>query len=635
MEIYQVKVFLEVARHLSFTDAADALNLTQPAVSAKIKSLESELGTPLFNRLGRKVELTEVGRFLLEEGPKLIQVENHLLQAIAQIKKGKIGTLKIGCTIAIAEGWLPDKLFNFRKQHPEIQTRCTVFESSELLYRAITTEQVDVVISDICFEGLHATRIGTIHYSAFVASHHNLAKQQWLSIKITDLPWVVLPPGSPSRVVFESRLAELGLSLEDFSQLETVDTISLMRSYITQGNYLGFASEFEFDRDSQSIVAIPLQEFALSGTVYLQTSKPVDLLAQSNVRRFNPAQKFTAFVQRHLSDTAIHLRSPSLLLHDSSRQKPETLSLSIGVQNRTIPAIAAGLIMQRLSLLEHFLPKQGRYSATQYQLQWSDFATGAPIVEQLQTGTLDIGILGDYPMLLSANQSTRLVSFIASNPAGSCNAMIVRHQSKLESIEDLRGRRIAVPFHSSAHSMVMRSLRSSNLLDDVQLAPLEHFNAAKTFEFPIALADCYAHFAPFHDVACRQGKFRYLLDPRVESLPVFYGVVVRAEIADRYPEVVIGYLKALRAAQQWYEMTAGAPRLVGQWTRIAPDLVAQILRSADQQNQPGRFFSETTIRLDWLKLHIEQLSQIPGNEQLKTIDLNHWIQTEFIDAVRF
>ena len=78
MEIYQLKVFLEVARCLSFTEAADRLNLTQPAVSAKIKSLESNLGTDLFDRLGRKIELTAVGAYLLERGPQLIDLEEFL-----------------------------------------------------------------------------------------------------------------------------------------------------------------------------------------------------------------------------------------------------------------------------------------------------------------------------------------------------------------------------------------------------------------------------------------------------------------------------------------------------------------------------------------------------------------------------
>lgn len=656
MEIYQIKVFLEVARHLSFTDAAEALNLTQPAVSAKIKSLESELGTPVFYRLGRKVELTEVGQFLLTEGPKLIEVEKQLLQTIEEIKKGKVGNLKIGCTTAIAEGWLPNLLFNYRQQHPEIQTRCVVFEPVEPLYRAMTSNQIDIGLSDISFDGLsdiNTTCIDTIHYSAFVAPTHPLAKQSWLNIQeLKNHPWVLLPARSPSRLIFEARLAELGLSLADFPKHETVDTISLMRTYMTQGNYVGFASEFEFKSECQSgtLAAISLQEFALPGNVYLLTSKQFKALNETNLNTrkatyLNPAQKFIALIQQsnHASGTAprIRWRSPSFLLREANSRKPETLTLSIGVQNRTIPAIAAGLIMQRLGLLEHFLPKDGRYSATQYQIHWSDFSTGAPIVEGLHSGQLDIGILGDYPLLLSAVpaedpdvQKTRLVSFVSSNPDGSCNAVIVPNQSNLESIEDLRGRVIAVPFNSSAHSMVMRSLQAANLLSEVKLAALEYPNSTGVFEFPAHFADSYAHFAPFHDVACRQGKFRYLSAQCLENLPVFYGVVVRAELAERYPEVVVGYLKALTAAQQWYDRTPAALGLVNQWTGVDSEIIAQIL-STSYQHQPGRFFSETAMRSDWLNVHIHQLSQIPGNEYLKRIDLNHWIQSDFVQKIHF
>ncbi|MEB3293547.1 MAG: LysR family transcriptional regulator, partial [Synechococcales bacterium] len=235
MEVYQIRVFLEVARHLSFTEAADALNLTQPAVSAKIKSLESELGTSLFYRLGRKIQLTEVGEFLLEEGTKLIQVENQLIQKIGDIKQGKHGSLKIGCTMALAEGLLPNIVFEYRQKYSSIQVQCCVFESAELLYQAMTSQSVDVGISDVNFEEfseLTTTTIDKISYQLFVAHHHPLAKHRWLSLAdLRKYPWALLPPGTPSRLVLESRLSELGDSLDRFLQFETVDTMSLMRTY--------------------------------------------------------------------------------------------------------------------------------------------------------------------------------------------------------------------------------------------------------------------------------------------------------------------------------------------------------------------------------------------------------------------
>ncbi|BBC27163.1 LysR family transcriptional regulator [Pseudanabaena sp. ABRG5-3] len=665
MEVYQIRVFLEVARHLSFTEASDVLNLTQPAVSAKIKSLETELGTPLFHRLGRKIQLTDVGEFLLKNGSKLIDLENDLLQEIEHIKKGKSGIIKIGCTSEIGNGWLPTKLFAYRQKYPNLQTQCNVFDSTELLYRSIVNHEIDVGFSDINFADvaeISSIAIASIRYSLFVSANHPLAPKKWLSLSdLKHHPWVLMNSEAPSRKVLESRLAEIGLSLGDFPNVETVDTSSLMRTYITQGSYLGFASNFEFQLECQAgnLVAISLQEFALSGSIFLLTTKGINEIDDLNDHKsskssrgavdLTPTQKLVKLLQENQhqqvdvnnnasnASNAMHMRSPSFALRNTHSNRPETLTLSIGIQNGTIPSVTAGLIIQRLQLLSHFLPKDGRYSGIQFQIEWQNFATGSPIVTGLDSGTLNIGILGDYPLLLSAlpnpeteQYNTRLVSFVSSNPDGSGNAFIVPHQSKVESIADLRGQNIAVPLRSSAHGMVMRSLKAANLLDQVELISLEHIQAMRGFNFPLHLADSYAHFAPFHDVACRCGKFRYLADGNLDILPSFYGVVVNHDLADRYPEVVIAYLQSLKAAQYWYDNTPSAPAQVAQWTRLDLDLVTEILNGSYQPEQTARFFSETVIRPDWLKLHIDHLSKIPNNENLTQINLDRWIQPEFL-----
>lgn len=659
MEVYQIRVFLEVARHLSFTEASDILNLTQPAVSAKIKCLEMELGTALFHRLGRKIQLTDVGEFLLENGPKLIDIENNLLREIGHIKKGKSGILKIGCTSEIANGWLPAKLFTYRQKYPNLQTQCNIFDSTELLYRSMTNNEIDVGFSNINFADvaeISSIAIESIRYSLFVSANHPLSQKKWLSLSnLKHHPWVLMNAESPSRKILESRLTEIGLSLSDFPDVETVDTASLMRTYMMQGAYLGFASNFEFQVECQAgnLIAISLQEFALSGSIFLLTSKGINKINDLDNNKLSkssrgsvdltPTQKLVELLQESqhprvdINTNAMQMRSPSFALRTANGYRPETITLSIGIQNGTIPSVTAGLIIQRLQLLSHFLPKDGRYSGIQFQIEWQNFATGSPIVTGLDSGKLNIGILGDYPLLLSAlpnaeteQCNTRLVSFVSSNPDGSGNAFIVPNQSKVETIADLRGQNIAVPLRSSAHGMVMRSLQAANLLDQVELISLEHIQAIRGFNFPLHLADSYAHFAPFHDVACRCGKFRYLADGNVDILPSFYGVVVNHDLADRYPEVVIAYLQSLKAAQYWYDNTPSAPNQVAQWTRLDLDLVTEILNGSYDPEQTARFFSETVIRPDWLKLHIDHLSKIPDNERLIKINLDRWIQPEFL-----
>ncbi|ASC70779.1 DNA-binding transcriptional activator LysR and ABC-type nitrate/sulfonate/bicarbonate transport system,tauA [Halomicronema hongdechloris C2206] len=662
MEIYQLKVFLEVARCLSFTEAATALNLTQPAVSAKIKSLEADLDTPLFNRLGRRIELTQVGQYLLEEAPYLVDLEAQLIAEIEDIKQGKFSTLKIGCMAELNNHWLPSVLFEYRRQWPSVQTRCCQFESAEKLYRAIKNGDADLGFSDLSFsefDDLSETVIDTIHYSLIASRNHRLAQQPWLSLKeLLHQPWVLLPDGSPSRIIFEKRLRELGLSLADFTQVEIVDAPGLVRTYVLQGHYLSFIADVDLQIEQQAglIQAIALEEFALGTPLFLLMSKRLArALAQQPIpfrgrQALEPIRQFITLLHQRQSPPApqrqtaatdstppppARFQAPHFIRRPRSSQPGDTLTLTIGTQNRTIQTVTAGLIIQRLGLLEHFLPQQGRYRGTQYQIRWWDYTSGAPIVAGLASKQIDIGVLGDYPLLLSAmppqgtDANTCLISFVASNPDGTGNDIIVPHRSHLSRIEDLEGRVIAVPFSSAAHSMVMRSLHHKNLLEQVRLTSIDNLNPQRLIS-DLGQVDGYAYFAPFHEIAKHKGQCRRLLEDNLDGLPTFHGIVVQQELASQYPEVVVAYLQALLAAQYWYATTPMAATLVSRWVNLDAAIVSKTLLTGASDYTQGVFFPETHIRADWVSEHVNQLQHIAGHEYLGQMNLNHWMQPEFL-----
>ncbi|MGF1535146.1 MAG: LysR family transcriptional regulator [Elainellaceae cyanobacterium] len=682
MEIYQLKVFLEVAQCLSFTEAADALNLTQPAVSAKIKSLESDLNTPLFNRLGRRIELTQVGQYLLEEGPQLVDLESLLTSEIEEIKQGKLSAFKVGCTVETVSHWLSSVLFEYRQKHPSIQVNCAQFEAVEALYRAIKSGEADLGFSDISFsefEEVAETAVDTVQYSLVTAGSHYIAQPHWLSLKaLLHEPWVLLPDGTPSRMMFEKRLGEVGLTLADFTHVETVDSSSLLRTYILQGHYISLASNFEFQLECQAglMRLTPLEEFALGTPLFMLMSKrlkrSLENLDQAKFRgkqALEPIQDFVMLLRERQRSRleALSSREHQLIVTSPIASAPPTapkiahfqapnfrtrakagatghsepLTITIGTQNHTIQTVTAGLIIQRLGLLKHFLPRNGQYSGIQYQIQWQDYSSGAPIVAGLESKQLDIGVLGDYPLLLSATQSecsaakTCLVSFVASNPDGAGNDIVVPNGSQLSSMEDLKGGVIAVPFGSAAHGMVMRSLHKRNLLNQVELTSIDSLNPKRLANGGNCsgnhLVDGYAYFAPFHDIAQHKGQYRRLLDQSIDGLPTFHGVVVREDIAEHYPEVVVAYLKALLAAQYWYASTPAAAGLVSQWINLDTAIVSKTLLTPGNSYSEGVFFPETQIRADWLNQHVGQLSEIIGHEHLGQINFNHWVQPEFLD----
>ncbi|MGG6238766.1 LysR family transcriptional regulator [Nodosilinea sp. AN01ver1] len=674
MEIYQLKVFLEVARCLSFTEAADALNLTQPAVSAKIKCLESDLETPLFKRLGRRIELTQAGAYLLEEGPNLVELESRLVAEIEEIKQGKFSTLKIGCMPDVLSNWLPSVLYEYRRVHPDVQTKCFQFDTVETLYRAIKTGEVDLGVSDLsfsAFDEILGLAIGSVHYSLVVSSSHQLAQRPWLSLKeLTDQAWVLPPEGVPGRIMLQKRMQELGLNLTDFAHVEIVDAASLMRTYLLQGHYLGFVSDFEFQMECEAglLRRIPLEEFALGTPLFLLMAKrlgrALGLMGQPAGRGslgVEPIRQFIAMVQGQPGVILGHSQAPSpspleaplaaspaqkvprfqapnFLVRAGSASGTDTISLTIGTQNRTIQTVTAGLIIQRLGLLEHFLPREGRYSGVQYRLRWSDYDSGAPIVAGLEAQQIDIGVLGDYPLLLSAATGdstapaagTRLISFVASNLDGTGNDIIVPQHSTLDCIDDLAGRVIAVPFGSAAHGMVMRSLHHRRILNAVTLTSSDSAGPQRSGR-GLAQVDGYAYFAPFHEIARHKGQFRRLLHQNLDGLPTFHGVVIRAALAEQYPEIAVAYLRSLLAAQYWYATQPMATTLVSRWVNMDAAIVAKTLRASTSDRADVVYLPETRLRTDWLQAHIHQLGQIAGQEHLGQINLDRWMQPEFLE----
>jgi DNA-binding transcriptional LysR family regulator len=118
MELHQLEAFEAVAAHRSFTRAAEALFLTQPAVTRQIAALESELKTRLFDRLGRTVRLTAAGEALHRYAEQIVRLSREAHDAVADIEVGGAGRLAVGASSTLATYVLPDLLRRFRETHP-------------------------------------------------------------------------------------------------------------------------------------------------------------------------------------------------------------------------------------------------------------------------------------------------------------------------------------------------------------------------------------------------------------------------------------------------------------------------------------------------------------------------------------
>src|SRR5512138_964403 len=120
MDFDQLETFLEVARHTSFSRAAEKRFRTQPAISAQIRSLEDEVGAKLFDRSGGKVAVTAAGKVFQKYVEDMIEARRAMMTAVAEIERVPRGEIVVGANEGTCLHILPEVFADFKKQYPTV-----------------------------------------------------------------------------------------------------------------------------------------------------------------------------------------------------------------------------------------------------------------------------------------------------------------------------------------------------------------------------------------------------------------------------------------------------------------------------------------------------------------------------------
>jgi LysR family transcriptional regulator, low CO2-responsive transcriptional regulator len=222
----QLRVFTEVARHLSFARAAETLHLTPPAVTMQVKELEGHVGMPLFERIGRKVTLTTAGEYMLVYARKMLSTLKDAEDAAARLKRVEIGKLTIGM-VGTAKYFLPRLLAEFRREHAGIDLRL-VTGNREQLVRMLQANEVDIAIMGRPPKEL-ATRAEPFaaHPHVFVATpDHPLTRVGHTTVEsLRPYDFIVREPGSGTRAAMERFLADTRLEPQVTMEMNSNETI--------------------------------------------------------------------------------------------------------------------------------------------------------------------------------------------------------------------------------------------------------------------------------------------------------------------------------------------------------------------------------------------------------------------------
>ena len=228
----------------------------------------------------------------------------------------------------------------------------------------------------------------------------------------------------------------------------------------------------------------------------------------------------------------------------------ETIRVAIGTQDTTINCATGGLLIRELGLLDKYLPHDGKYKDAKYQIEWKNFTSGAPLTNEMVAGKLDFGAMADFPgsfngvAHLDAGKRSLFISVLSGSVHGSGNGIVVPAASGVQSLAELKGKTISVPFASTAHGMLLRAVAAQGWdpQKDVRIiaqAPEIAGSALRSNRI-----EAHADFVPFAELFPNRGFARKIFDGSQANAPTFHGALVDADYAKKYPEVVTAYLRA-------------------------------------------------------------------------------------------
>ena len=296
----QLKVFEAVASKLSFTQAAQALHLTQPAVSMQIKQLEEQAGLPLFEQLGKKVFLTEAGRELYQYSRNIASQLSEAEEVLEQLKGVRRGHLAI--SVATTANYFAARLLAaFVREFPDVTFSLDVTNREKLL-RQLEQNEKDLVIMGLPPAEMNLETDVFMENPLVVIAPPGHALAGKNSIYLQDLEqesFVVRESGSGTRIAMQRYFSERGVELNTGMEMTSNEAI---KQAVQAGLGLGIVSihTLALELETECLVVLDIKEFPILRHWYL---------VHRHGKRLSPvAEAFRQYVLSHAESISIHLK---------------------------------------------------------------------------------------------------------------------------------------------------------------------------------------------------------------------------------------------------------------------------------------------------------------------------------------
>jgi DNA-binding transcriptional LysR family regulator len=297
METRQLQAFCEVIERKSFSQAAERLGVTQPAVSLQVRALEKRLGTQLLDRSGRRVEPTDAGLRLYRGAQRLLQLEEEIVNDLAEQAGGDLaGSFEIGASTGPGGVVLPQLLCEFRAGHPELRIALSVFDTQTVVERvADRALELGVVGA--------APRHRGVEYEPFFRDSvvlvcppgHRFAGRTVTVDELRGETLIVMQDGAGVRQMIEDEFRGVGVRLRDLDVHLELGLQESVTTAVRSGYGVTFISRSSVESDLQTGMLVEAR------VADVDLERENFLVRATGRSESNAARAFVGFAKKRLS----------------------------------------------------------------------------------------------------------------------------------------------------------------------------------------------------------------------------------------------------------------------------------------------------------------------------------------------
>jgi DNA-binding transcriptional LysR family regulator len=297
MDTRQLAAFCAVVERRSFSQAAERLGVTQPAVSLQVRSLEKRLGTPLLDRSGRRVEPTEAGWRLYRGAQRMLSLEDQLLAEVASTTEGELsGDLVLGASTGPAAIAVPVLLCEFQRENPDVRVHLTVSDTHTVVERVAARDlELGIVGASRRHRGVRFEPFFSDQVILVCPPGHRFAGRTVTLDELREETLILMQEGAGVRQIVEDGLRRSGVRLRDLDVKLELGLQESVRHAVEAGYGVTFISRTAVGAE---LTAGTLEEARVEG---LEATREISLASAAGRTRTRVADAFVDFARERVS----------------------------------------------------------------------------------------------------------------------------------------------------------------------------------------------------------------------------------------------------------------------------------------------------------------------------------------------